>query len=116
MENIRLPDYPLSEEDRNELNRIMSGNDSPVVRRRAHAILLLFDDLRTFDDVADIFHVHPNTPRNWAERWTRLGIDGLYDQPGRGAKPKFEPWEEKYIIDYVEEEPRSLRSVAQKIE
>lgn len=116
MENIRIPDYPLSEEERNELNRIMSGYDSSVARRRAHAILLLFDDLRTFDDVADIFHVHPNTPRNWAERWVHLGIDGLYDQPGHGAKPKFEPWEEKLILDYIEEEPRSLRSVAQKIE
>lgn len=116
MENRRIPDYPLSEEDRDELNRIMSRCDSQIVRQRAHAILLLFGDHRTFEDVADIFHVHINTPRNWAERWVHLGLEGLYDQPGRGAKPKFEPWEEKRILAYLEEEPRSLRSVAQKVE
>lgn len=94
----------------------MHKDDSPVVRKRAHAIILLFGDHRTFEDVAKIFDVHVNTPRNWAERWVYHGTDGLYDQPGRGAKPIFEPWEEKIILGYVEEEPRSLRSVAQKVE
>jgi transposase len=116
MEHARIQNYSLSAEARDELNRIMQGYDSPVVRRRAHAIILLFGDHRTFEDVADIFNVHVNTPRNWAERWVCHGIDGLYDQPGRGAKPIFEPWEENLILDYVKEEPRSLRSVVQKIE
>jgi transposase len=116
MEYAYIQNHPLSDEDRSELNQIMNGYDSPVVRRRAHAIILLFGDRRTFEDVAEIFHVHVNTPRNWAERWVCHGIDGLYDQPGRGAKPIFEPWEEEIILGYVEEEPRSLRSVAQKIE
>lgn len=116
MEYTHIQNCPLSDENRAKLNQIMNGDDSPVVRRRAHAIILLFGDHRTFEDVAGIFDVHVNTPRNWAERWVYHGIDGLYDQPGRGAKPIFEPWEEKIILGYVEEEPRSLRSVAQKVE
>ncbi|MBK1725058.1 IS630 family transposase [Thiocystis violacea] len=116
MDYLRILNDPLSDEDREELNLIMHGYDSPVVRMRAHAIILLFGDRRTFEDVAKIFNVHVNTSRNWAERWVLLGIDGLYDQSGRGAKPKFEPWEESLILGYVEQEPRSLRSVAQKIE
>jgi transposase len=94
----------------------MRDCDSPFVPMRTHAILLLFDDDRSFDDVADIFKIHVNTARNWAKRWMTLKIDGLYDMPGRGAKPKFETWEKNLMIKYVEEEPRSLRHVLQKIE
>jgi transposase len=116
MEHARISDHPLSNEERNELEQIMRDFDSPFVHMRAHAILLLFDDGRSFDDVADIFKIHVNTVRNWAKRWITLKIDGLYDMPGRGAKPKFETWEENLIIQYAEEEPRSLRHVLQKIE
>lgn len=116
MEHSYIFDYPLSETTCDELNRIINSYDSPAVRKRAHGILLLFKHHYSYEHVAEILDVHVNTPRNWAERWRQLGIDGLYDQPGRGAKPTFEPWEEKCILDYVEEEPRSLRSVVQKIE
>lgn len=98
MEHARIPDHPLSNEERNELEQIMRDGDSPFFHTRAHAILLIFDDDRSFKDVADIFKIHVNTVRNWAKRWTTLKIDGLYDLPGRGAKPKFETWEENLII------------------
>ena len=116
MEYKHIPDYPLSSEERNELKQMMRDCESPFVRMRAHAILLLFDDHRSFEDVADLFKLHVNTSRNWAKRWIAMKVDGLYDMPGRGAKPRFEKWEENLIIKYVEEEPRSLRHAAQKIE
>jgi transposase len=115
MVHARIPDYPLSTEERHQLNQILRQCNSPIVHMRAHAILLLFDDHRSFEDVAEIFRVHVNTIRNWADRWINSGIDGLCDLPGRGAKPRFEKWEEELIIEYVEKEPRSLRQVAEKI-
>jgi len=116
MEYSHIPGHPLSNEERNELKQIMRDCDSLFVRMRAHAILLLFDNHHSFEDVADLFKVHVNTARNWAKRWIALKISGLYDMPGRGAKPKFEEWEEELIIEYAEEEPRSLRHVIEKIE
>jgi transposase len=95
----------------------MMKSDAPAkVRNRAHAILLLFEDRRGFDEVAKILRVHTNTVRNWAERWVDEGIDGLYDLEGRGAKPLFSLEEEKIILECLEKEPRSLRKLAEEVE
>lgn len=116
MELQHIADYPLSSEDIDWLTSIVRGSESFVVRTRAHAVLLLFKGGRSFDDVADIFDVHPNTVRNWAERWVSYRIDGLYDQPGRGAKPMFDKSEIDLVVKCVEEEPRSLRAAVPEIE
>jgi transposase len=116
MEHARIPECPLSSEERDQLNRIHKESNSHSVRSRAHAILLLFDNHRSFEDVAEICRVHVNTARNWADRWIDAGIDGLYDLPGRGRNPIFESWEEEVIIGFIEKEPRSLRQTAEKVE
>jgi transposase len=112
MEYKNIVNYPLSQDDIEQLNRIRNGYDPHYVRNRAHSILLLFKDRRTFEDVADVFKTHVNTIRNWAERWIDGGIDGLYDLEGRGAKPIFSEAEERIILECLEKEPRSLRQLA----
>ena len=116
MELQHIADYPLSADDIGRLTSLVRGNESFVVRHRAHAVLLLFKSGRTFEDVAEIFAVHPNTVRNWAERWVSHRIDGLYDQPGRGAKPLFDHDEIDVVVRCVEDEPRSLRAAVPEIE
>ena len=116
MELQHIADYPLSADDIGRLTSLVRGNESFVVRNRAHAVLLLFKSGRTFEDVAGIFDVHPNTVRNWAERWVSHRIDGLYDQPGRGAKPMFDKDEIDLVVSCVEDEPRSLRAAVPEIE
>jgi len=116
MEYKNIANYPLSQDDIDQLNEIISGHDPHYVRNRAHIILLLFKDHRTYEDVADIFKTHANTVRNWAERWISRGLDGLYNLDGRGAKPIFSKDEEKIIIECLEQEPRSLRRVAAIVE
>lgn len=111
-----IADYPLSQDQIAQLNSIIRGYDPYHVRNRAQAILLLFADHRSFDDVASFCRVHSNTIRNWAKRWIDCGIDGLYYIPGRGVKPIFSRTEEDFIVGYVEDEPRSLRRVAQIVE
>jgi transposase len=116
MEYQNIVNYPLSQDANDQLLHVMKSDTRSHVRNRAHTIILLFEDHRTFEDVADIFKVHVNTIRNWAERWVGEGIEGLYDLEGRGAKPIFSDADEKLIIKCLDTEPRSLKQVAAKVE
>jgi transposase len=116
MKYEEIADYPLSQDQLDELNSIIRGYDPYHVRIRAQAILLMFADHRSLDDVASFCRVHGNTVRTWAKRWIDCGIDGLYYTPGRGAKPIFSRTEKDFIVGYVKDEPRSLRKVAQIVE
>jgi transposase len=116
MEYKEIAKHPLSQGDVDKLNETIRGYNPYYVRNRAHMILLLFQDNRTYEDVANIFKTHVNTVRNWAERWVSRGIDGLYNLDGRGAKPIFSKDEEKIIIECLEQEPRSLRKIAAMVE
>ena len=95
---------------------ITRGDHPHYVRNRAHAIILLFVDHRTFKDVANICRVHVNTIRNWAKRWIEYGLDGIYNLPGCGAKPIFTEEEELTVLECARETPRSLRAVADEVE
>jgi transposase len=116
MEYRIIANYQLPKDANQQLIQIMREDARSHVRNRAHAIILLFGDHRTFEDVADIFKVHVNTVRNWAERWISMGIDGIYDLDGRGADPIFSADEEQVIIKLLEKEPRSLKQLAAKVE
>jgi transposase len=116
MEYQSIINYPLSQEAEDQLMHIMKHDTRSHVRNRAHTTILLFKDHRTFEDVASIFKVHVNTIRNWAERWVGGGIPELYDLEGRGAHPTFSDAEEKIILEYLDEDPRSLKKVIAKVE
>ena len=116
MELSAVQDYPLSPLESSDLNRMLKSNEPHHIRRRAHAILLVFEDRKSFGEAGQILRVHPNSVRNWSERWIDEHIEGLYDLEGRGAKPKFSAEEEKTILECVEKEPRSLRKVAEMVE
>lgn len=94
----------------------MNDDDRPAVRHRAHAMILLYRDHRTFDDVAPIFNIHLNTIRNWTLQWQEEGFAGLYDLEGRGANPIFSEEEEKLILKYLDEDPRSIQKVMARVE
>ena len=115
MEQKDIPDYPLSQDQMDELNKVIRSNDPYHVRNCAQGILYLFRDHYGYDEVAMLLDVHPNTARNWAERWLAYGIDGLYYLPGRGAKPIFSKDEEEVIIECLKESPNSLRKLADKV-
>ena len=116
MEIKEIANHALSCDEIQQLDDIVKSDDPYYVRHRAHAILLILNDHRDLEDVADIFKVHVNTIRNWIERWVQWRVDGLYDIEGRGSKPIFSKAEEKLIIKYVEKEPRSLRRASAMIE
>lgn len=116
MEYSSIENRKLSQNEIDQLANMMKSDAPPHVRSRAHAILLLFEDGRRFDEVANILRVHTNTIRNWAERWIAGGVDELYDLEGRGAKQIFSKSEEKIILKCLEKEPRSVRKLAEEVE
>ena len=104
-------DNPLTSSDLNELRIIMKEDWPQKIRNRSHAVILLFKDHRSFEDVANIFGVHLTTIHNWAGRWAVEGINGVFDLDGRGAKPAFTEAEELIVIECLETDPRSLRKL-----
>lgn len=58
--------------------------------RRARIVRLLADG-ETQTRTAELVGVERCVVRTWAKRFVAERIDGLYDRPGRGAKPSFSP-------------------------
>lgn len=66
-----------------------------LARREKHARARIryigLDNLqkgKNIREVAKILSVHENTVKNWVKRFCEKGIEGLKEQPGRGAKRK----------------------------
>jgi transposase len=60
-------------------------------------IVLLSNDGRSDDEIAEYLHIHVNTVRKWRRRFIEDGLDGLKDVP-RGGRPK------KYDYDKVRDD------------
>jgi len=67
--------------------------------------------------IADMFDCHPHTVRATLRRWETGGLSGLWEAPGRGAKPKWQAADLEYIETCLAEDDRTYNSVqlAQKL-
>lgn len=67
--------------------------------------------------VADIFECQEHTVRQTLRRWQCDGLGGLWDAPGRGAKPKWQAADMLYLEQCLEQHPRTYNSqqLAQKL-
>jgi transposase len=61
--------------------------------------------------LAKIFECHEHTVRATLRRWEQRGLGGLWEAPGRGAKPKWQESDLDYLADCLENEPRTYNSV-----
>lgn len=85
------------------------------VRQRADCILLSSQNYR-IAQLRDIFDVSRKTLYNWFNNWEAQGVLGLYNRPGRGRKNTFSPEQSKQIRAWVEQQPRQLKQVVQKVQ
>ena len=60
--------------------------------------------------IAEIFKCHEHTVRTTLRRWQAGGIVGLSEMKGRGAKPKWQDLDIAYLLDCVENDPRTYNS------
>lgn len=79
-------------------------------RDRAH-ILRLNAQGWNVPELAKIFECHEHTVRATLRRWEDRGLAGLWEAPGRGAKPKCQESDLDYLTDCLEKEPRTYNSV-----
>lgn len=61
--------------------------------------------------IAEMFECHPHTVRATLRRWEDRGLGGLWEAPGRGALPKWQPADLQYIEDCLEQDERTYNSV-----
>jgi Helix-turn-helix domain len=81
----------LSPAQRADLERWQrSTTVSAGLVRRARVLLLLADG-QSLKNAASIAGLTVRNARKWVRRFLVLGVDGLYDQAGRGRKPVFSP-------------------------
>ena len=105
---------PLTPEQRDLLDNTMKSDASFRARTRAHS-LLLSSQGKTITDIAQTYQVHRVTVSSWITTWEDLGVQGLYDKPRSGRPRKLNPEEQELAIQYIEEEPRSLKNVVERL-
>ncbi len=65
----------------------------------------------TIKDITKIYRVDRDTVSTWIRKWEREGPASLHDHPRSGRPPKLTPAEQTLAIEYLKEEPRSLKQV-----
>lgn len=78
-------------------------------RDRAHLLRLNAQGWNT-PDLADMFEIHPHTVRTTIKRWKDRGLSGLFEAPGRGAKPRWTEEDMACVEGWVKDDPRTYNS------
>lgn len=79
-------------------------------RDRAHMIRLNAQGWNV-PAIAQIFECHEHTVRATLRRWQSLGLGGLWERAGRGAKRKWLEADLAYLEHCLEVEPRTYNSL-----
>src|SRR6266536_4021787 len=106
--------YPLTEQQREFLESTMKNDASHRARMRAHGILLSSEGI-TIKAIAKIYHVDRDTVSTWIKKWGKHGDKSLHDQPRSGRPPTLNATEKELAQQYIKEEPRSLKNVAERL-
>src|SRR3989442_13617363 len=105
---------PLTTEQRDLLENAMKNDPSFRARSRAHSLLLSAQGT-TIKDIAKTYKVHRVTVSAWMTHWEHHGAQSLHDQPRSGRPTILTPEEQALAQQYIKEEPRSLKGVAERL-
>lgn len=104
----------LTDQQRQELQRIWKEHNSHRTRCRAHAVLLS-DRGWSINELCDAFEVSRPTASGWLQRWEADGAAGLEDEPRSGAPPKLDEAEQARLIEHVKQDPRNSKQAIEQI-
>src|SRR5215831_20348358 len=104
---------PLTDGQRELLEKTMHEDPSFRARSRAHSLLLSAEGL-TIKVIAKAYQVHRVTVSAWIKKWEHHGVQSLHDQPRSGRPRKLTPDEQTIAQQYIKEEPRSLKGVVER--
>ena len=100
----------LTEEEDCTLSELRVANGVPQrTRERAHMLRLNAQGW-TVPAIAEIFTCHEHTVRATIRRWQAKGLGGLWEAPGRGAKPKWSEADMQYLEKCLELDGRTYNS------
>lgn len=105
---------PLTDEQRTLLEKTMKEDTAFRARSRAHSLLLSAAGT-PIPTIAKTYQVHRVTVSAWITAWEQHGAQGLYDQPRSGRPSKLSPEEQVLAKQYLKDEPRSLKSVVERL-
>ena len=106
--------HPLTDEQRELVEKTRQSDGSPRARARAHSLLLSVQGMG-INDIAKIYQVDRDTVSTWIKKWEQDGAASLHDKPRSGRPPKLTPEEQALAIAYIKEEPRSLKQVVERL-
>jgi len=105
----------LTEQQMVNLKTLENGDWPGRVRKRAEAILLSVRGY-TIDEIGAITGFHRNTVSRWLDQWAERGVDGILEREGRGRKHSLSEDEERQVMEWIEENPRSANQAVGRIE
>ena len=105
---------PLTQEQREFLEKMMKDDASFRARTRAHS-LLLSDQGTTITEIAKTYQVNRVTVSAWLTNWEHHGAQALHDKPRSGRPSKLTLEEQEHAKQYLKDEPRSLKGVIERL-
>ena len=105
---------PLTDEQRQLLDKTMKEDTAFRARSRAHSLWLRAAGT-PIQTIAKTYQVHRVTVSAWIKNWELHGAQSLHDQPRSGRPSKLTPDEQALAQQYLTEEPRSLRGVGERL-
>lgn len=103
----------LSGDEITTLNEMVKNHNSYHIRRRAHAVLLSYEQFG-IAEIACACKVSRNSVSSWLKAWETEGIGGLYDLPRSGAPPKLTEPDIEIIGEFIKEHPNSPKIILAK--
>ncbi|MCC0177680.1 transposase, partial [Waterburya agarophytonicola K14] len=103
----------LNPENIKLLQRISKESKYYQVRNRAKCLILSYQGL-PIKQLMVIFGVGRKTIYNWFTKWEDEKIVGLYNNPGRGRKPKLNQSQKEQVKAWAKKEPKTLLRVVEK--
>jgi transposase len=105
---------PLTDAQRELLEKTMKEDTAFRARSRAHSLLLSAGST-PIQTIAKTYQVHRVTVSAWIKKWEQHGAQSLHDQPRSGRPPKLTPDEQDLAKHYIKEAPRSLKQVVERL-
>ena len=112
----RLRVFLTGEQDRSLL-KLRTADVPQKVKDRAQVIRLNAHGWYV-EKIAAHFNWTAQTVREVLHKWQKLGLEGLWELPGRGLKPKLTEVDIIFLEEYLKKEPRTYnsRQLSEKLE
>ncbi|MGG6265520.1 helix-turn-helix domain-containing protein [Leptolyngbya sp. AN03gr2] len=100
----------LTEEEDRTLSELRLAQTVPQRTRDRAPMLRLNAQGWTVPAIADIFECHEHTVRDTLKRWEQVGLCGLWEAPGRGAKRRWQEADMQHLEQCLEQDQRTYTS------